>query len=149
MTSTSTISDPNYQQRVKTDFDAQQVMHTLDAKLISVGPGKVIIELAYQTNLTQQHGFLHAGIITTIIDTACGYAAFSLMPADAEVVSVEFKTNLLSPAKGDKLIAIGQVIKSGRTLSVCHGDAYMQIGDQQKLVAHMVATMMNVGGKTS
>lgn len=139
--------DPNFRQRISSSFEQQQVMQTLHAELCSVEPGIVRIELPYQASLTQQHGFLHAGIITTIIDSACGYAAFSLMPADAEVLSVEFKINLMAPAKGERLIAIGKVIKPGRTLTVVHGDAYMLIDGKQKPVTHMVGTMMCLRGR--
>ncbi len=139
--------DPAYQQRVQNSFRQQAVMQTLGARLLGVQSGQVEIQLPYQRAHTQQHGFLHAGIVTTILDSACGYAAFSLMPADAEVLSIEFKLNMLAPARGEQLIAIGQVIKSGRTVTVCHGDAYMLIDGQRKAVAHMVGTMMSVRGR--
>ncbi len=144
MTASFSVSNPAFRERVTASFTDQQVMHTLGARLMEIQPGRVVIELPYQQALTQQHGFLHAGIVTTVIDSACGYAAFTLMPADAEILSVEFKINLLSPARGEKLIAVGQVIKAGRNLTVCHGDAFMQNGDRQKPVAHMVGTMMAI-----
>ncbi len=147
MASPFTPENPDYRQRIVNSFAAQQAMQTLGATLQTIEPGKLSIALPYQSKLTQQHGFLHAGMIATVLDSACGYAAFTLMPADAEVLSVEFKINLLAPAKGDKLIAVGQVIKSGRNLTICQGDAYMLIGEQQKPVAHMVGTMMCLSGR--
>lgn len=148
MSHTFQPSNPHFQQRVIDSFAQQQVMQTLGAELTKVDAGLVRVELPYQPELTQQHGFLHAGIITTIIDSACGYAAFSLMPDNAQVLSVEFKINLMAPAKGERLIAIGKVIKPGRTLTIVHGDAYMLSNNKQKLVSHMVGTMMCLQDRT-
>ena len=93
----------------------------------------------------QQHGFVHAGIVTTLADTACGYAAFSLMPAKAGVLTTEFKVNLLAPAAGDRLVAIGRVVKPGRTLTVTQGEVHAESGAERRLVAIMTATLMAVG----
>src|SRR6185436_5559391 len=111
--------DPDFNVRVRESFARQRIMSTIRARLGRVEPGSVDIELAYDALLTQQHGFLHAGIIATIADSACGYAAFSLMPDDAAVLSIEFKTNMLAPADGERFIARGKVIKPGRTIMVC------------------------------
>lgn len=119
-------------------------METFGARLLRVAPGEVDLELPFRADLTQQHGFLHAGVITTIVDSACGYAAFSLMPADAAVLSIEFKLNLLAPAKGERLIARGRVLKPGRTITVCEGEAFMRTGSEERLVSTMTATMMTV-----
>ena len=136
--------DPMFESRVRASFARQQVMHTLGASLTLVAPGVVEIALPFHQDLTQQHGFLHAGIIGTILDSACGYAAFSLMPADKAVLSVEYKINLLAPAKGQNFIAKAQVIKTGRNLTVCTGEAFAYDQEKSKLVATMTATMMAV-----
>jgi uncharacterized protein (TIGR00369 family) len=122
-------------------------MQTLGATLTLVEPGVVEIELPYQAGLTQQHGFMHAGVVASALDSACGYAAFSLMPADAAVLSIEFKVNLLAPAQGERLIARGEVKRAGRTITVCTADAYMVEGERRKVVATMMATMMCVLGR--
>jgi uncharacterized protein (TIGR00369 family) len=135
--------DPNFATRVTASFARQQVMATIGARLAQVRPGEVEIELAFRTDLTQQHGYLHAGIVTTIIDSACGYAALSLMPAGAEVLSVEFKVNLLAPAAGERFIARARVVRAGRTITVCAGDLFASNGAEEKLVATMLATMFS------
>jgi uncharacterized protein (TIGR00369 family) len=122
-------------------------MGTLGARLLRVAPGEVDLELPYREDLTQQHGFLHAGVVTALMDSACGYAAFSLMPAGAGVLSVEFKVNLLAPAKGDALLARGRVLKAGRTISVCQAEGLMRSGEGETSVATMLATMMTVTGR--
>jgi uncharacterized protein (TIGR00369 family) len=111
--------DPAFEARVRASFTRQKVMGLIGAELTRVVPGQVEIELAFRDDLTQQHGFFHAGIVGTIADSAGGYAAYTLMPAEASVLSVEYKMNLLSPADGERLVASGQVLKSGRTLTVC------------------------------
>jgi uncharacterized protein (TIGR00369 family) len=128
--------------RIHQSFDQQQVMKLLDAKLIKITTGEVHIELPYDPKITQQNGYVHAGIITTVIDSACGYAAFSLMPPDSGVLAVEFKVNFLSPAKGEKFVAIGKVIKAGRTLTICSGEMHAINDSEMKLVALMQATMI-------
>jgi uncharacterized protein (TIGR00369 family) len=122
-------------------------MSTLGARLGRVEPGIVHIEMAYDTRLTQQHGFLHAGMIATIADSACGYAAFSLMPADAAVLTVEYKVNLLRPATGDRFIAEARVIRAGATITICTADVFAEDADGRKHIASMMATIMAVFDK--
>ena len=133
--------DPDFAARVRASFARQQIMATIGARLTDVLPGETEIELPYRPDLTQQHGYLHAGIVTAVIDSACGYAALSLMPAAAEVLSVEFKVNLLAPARGERFMARGRVVKAGRTITVCAGDLFAVGGAEEKLVATMLATM--------
>lgn len=140
-------ADPNYEPRVRESFGRQRVMDLFGAELATVEPGRVEITLPFRDDLTQQHGFVHAGVITAIVDSACGYAALSLMPADTAVLTVEYKVNLLSPAQGQFFTAVGRVTKAGATLMVCHGDVYARTGDSEKLVATMLATMMAVRGR--
>jgi uncharacterized protein (TIGR00369 family) len=127
--------DPGFEARVRASFQRQQVMATLGARLTRVAPGETDVELPFRSDLTQQHGFLHAGIVTTILDSACGYAAFSLMPADAAVLSIEFKTNLLAPARGELLVARARVVRAGRTITVCQADGVMMDGGREVHVA--------------
>ncbi len=115
------ISD--YQARVEDSFQQQQAMKTLGISLVGVIAGEVEFKLPFHAKLTQQHGFIHTGVISTALDSACGYAAFSLMPADAEVLTVEFKINLLSPAKGEYFTFIDKVIKPGKTITFAHEEA--------------------------
>lgn len=137
--------DPNFEERVRDGFARQAVMEHFGARLIRVEPGEVDIELDYDERLTQQGGFLHAGVVTTIADSACGFAAASLMPAGSDVLAVEFKMNLMRPAVGERFVAKGRVLKSGRTLSVCRGEVWAFADDgTQKEVAAMQATMFCV-----
>ena len=119
-------------------------MATIGARLARVAAGEVDIELDVRDELTQQHGFLHAGVLAAAADSACGYAALSLMPAGAAVLSVEFKINLLAPAAGDRIVARGRVIRAGRTVTVCWGEVAACTGETERLVATMVGTMMSV-----
>jgi uncharacterized protein (TIGR00369 family) len=107
----------------------------------------VDVHLPFRAGLTQQHGFLHAGAMTAVVDSACGYAALTLMPADAAVLSVEFKVNLLAPGKGDRVVARGRVLRSGRTLTTCTGDVFAVERGEERLVLTMLATMMAVRGR--
>lgn len=136
--------DPAYEPRVRASFERQRFMQTLGAQLVRVAPGEVDVELPVREALTQQHGFLHAGALATVADSACGYAALSLMPAGAAVLSVEFKINLLAPAAGDRVVARGRVIRAGKTVTVCWGEVTAYDGTSERLVATMVATMMTV-----
>lgn len=141
--------DADFAQRTRDSFARQPAMRTLGASLETVAPGRVVIVMAHAEHLTQQHGFLHAGMLSAALDSACGYAAFSLMPADAAVLTIEFKINLLAPARGPRLRIEGQVVKAGRTISVVEGRA-LQHGDDggdEKLVATMTATIMTVQGR--
>ncbi|MBX3572416.1 MAG: PaaI family thioesterase [Mesorhizobium sp.] len=123
-------------------------MSTIGAELTSVTPGIVEIEMPYSKALTQQHGFLHAGIISTALDSACGYAAYSLMPPDAAVLTIEFKLNMLSPGKGERFLFRGSVTKPGRTIIVADGQAYAYSADgEARLIATMTATMMTITGR--
>ena len=136
--------DPGFESRVRSSFNLQQLMKTISAKLVKVSPGEVHIEIPFQQELTQQNGFIHAGIITSIVDSACGYAAYTLMAATSGVLTVEYKINLLSPAIGERFVAIGRVKKPGRTLTVCEGDVFAHNEGEEKLVATMLATMMRL-----
>lgn len=113
-------------------------MATIGAQLADVAAGRVAITLAIEPRLSQQHGFLHAGVVVTVLDSACGYAALTLMPVEMEVLTAEFKVNLLAPAGGDSLVAEGQVVRAGRTLTVCRGDAFAE----GVHVATMLATII-------
>jgi uncharacterized protein (TIGR00369 family) len=139
-----TPQDPDFESRVRTSFDRQRFMATLGARLVRVAPGEVDVEVAAREDLVQQHGFLHAGVVSSAADSACGYAALSLMPAGAAVLSIEFKTNLLAPATGERIVARGRVIRAGRTVTVCWADVTAYAPGSERLVATMVATMMTV-----
>jgi uncharacterized protein (TIGR00369 family) len=139
--------DSKVEERVRASFARQALMETIGARMITVSPGEVVIELEFREDLTQQHGFVHAGVITAIVDSACGYAALSLMTPDSGVLTVEYKANFLSPAKGEKFIATGRVIKPGRTLTVCSGDVVAVDEGKERIVATMLATMMRLEEK--
>jgi uncharacterized protein (TIGR00369 family) len=141
--------DPDFDARVRRSFAAQRVMETIGARLARVAPGEVDIELPFRDDLTQQTGFLHAGIVSTILDSACGYAAFTLMPGDAQVLSIEFKVNLLAPAVGERVIARGRVVRAGRTISVCTADAFAVRDGAERHVSTMTATIMTVAPRES
>lgn len=141
-------TDGDFEQRVRSSYDRQRVMKTIGAELTRVGPGTVEIEMPYGEGFTQQHGFLHAGIISTALDSACGYAAYSVMPADAAVLTIEFKVNLLSPGRGARFLFRGSVTKPGRTIIVADGQAYAYDDEgNAKLIATMTATIMAVSGR--
>ena len=140
--------DSLYRQRVEDSCSLQGVMQTLGARLEKLEPGAVDIGLAWDRSLTQQHGFLHAGVVSTALDSACGYAAFSLMPEDAAVLTIEFKINLLAPAKGERFRMEGRVLKPGRTITVCEGRAYALQDQKETLIATMNCTLMTVMGRT-
>ncbi|HSE32010.1 MAG TPA: PaaI family thioesterase [Pyrinomonadaceae bacterium] len=134
----------SFVEEIQQSFARQSVMKLIGAELGEIEPGLVEITLPYRDDLAQQHGYLHAGIVTTIADSACGYAALSLMPVGSEVLSVEFKVNLLRPARGSHFLARGEVVKSGRTLTVVRGDVFGFSGDKKELIATMQGTMMCV-----
>ena len=139
--------DPDYERRVRASFARQRAMETLGARLVRVAPGEVEVGFEFQEEFTQQHGYLHAGVVTAMVDTACGYAALSLAEPGAEVLSVEFKLNLLSPAAGERFVARARVVRAGRNLTVCAGDLYVLKDDGgEKVVATMLGTMMTVRG---
>jgi uncharacterized protein (TIGR00369 family) len=132
---------------IRDSFARQTIMDTLGASLQSVEKGRVRIALPYAKHICQQHGFLHAGVVTTIVDSACGYAALSVMPAHSAVLTVEFKVNLMSPAMGERFIAEGRVVKAGRTLTVTQGEVIAVEGDKETTVAIITATMMRLEAK--
>lgn len=138
----------DFEDRIRASFARQQAMATIGAELTVVSPGTVEIEMPFSSSLTQQHGFLHAGIISTALDSACGYAAFSLMPENAGVLTIEFKVNLLAPGKGERFLFRGSVTKPGRTIIVADGEAYAFGTDgEARLIATMTGTMMTVTGR--
>ena len=119
-------------------------MALIGGKLTGVSPGEVTIQLPFREELTQQHNFLHGGIVTTAVDSACGYAALSLMPADSAVLTIEYKVNFMSPAAGERIIASGRVTRPGRTITVCTGNVFAVNKGHEKLIATMLATMMRM-----
>jgi uncharacterized protein (TIGR00369 family) len=139
---------PNIEQRIRDSFDRQGLMRTLRAELVHVAPGEVHIQMPFHAGISQQHGFVHAAALTAIADSACGYAAFTLMPPGAEVLSVEFKVNFLKPAMGDAFVAIGKVRQAGRKLTVCQGEARAIRGHEERLCLVMQATMIATDTKT-
>ena len=139
--------DPNFAARVRESFARQGAMRTIGAVLGDVQPGYCAIELAPGPAISQQHGFVHAGIVAAIVDSAGGYAGFTLFPADASVLTVEFKLNLLAPAQGERLVAEGFVVKSGRTLTITRGEVHAIDGPRRTLVALMQQTLMTMHGK--
>jgi uncharacterized protein (TIGR00369 family) len=135
--------NPDFENAVRANFARQQIMQLIGAELGAVEPGTVEIVLPYRADLTQQDGYIHAGVLTTVADSAAGYAAFSLMPAGASVLSVEFKVNLLRPARGQSFVARAEVVKAGRTLTVVRADVFgVDENDQRELVASLQGTMM-------
>lgn len=143
-------ADPDYAARVRDSFARQAAMTLIGAELVELAPGRIAMTLAHSDRVTQQHGFIHAGIVSTALDSACGYAAATLMPADAGVLTIEFKVNLLAPARGPLLRVEGRVTKAGRTISVADGQAWQphpsRPGEDQ-LVATITATLMTVTGR--
>ena len=134
--------DPDFEARVRASFTRQAAMESLGITILRLQAGEIELAMPYNAAFTQQHGFMHAGIITTALDSACGYAAFSLMPAEAGVLTIEFKTNLLAPAKGELFTFHGHVLKPGRIITVCEAQAFAHDGGSSKLVASMTATLM-------
>jgi uncharacterized protein (TIGR00369 family) len=134
--------DPQIVKRCRDSFSRQPMMATIGASVRAVDAGVVELEMPFDGKLTQQHGFMHAGAITTLCDTACGFAALSLMPEDAAVLTTEFKVNLLSPAKGERFVAVGRVVRPGKKLMVCLGEVFAEDDGKRKQVALMTATMM-------
>jgi uncharacterized protein (TIGR00369 family) len=141
--------DPAFDERVRASFGRQGAMRTIGAALAQVEPGRVVVELPWREDLTQQHGFLHAGMVAAALDTACGYAASTLMPADAGVLTIEYKINLLAPAQGERFRMEGLVIKPGRTISVTEGRAFAVHEGREKLIATMAATLMTITGRAA
>ena len=139
------LRDPAAIDRMKAGFAAQGAMKTLGATVEHVAPGAVTLAMPFRDDLTQQHGFIHAGIITTVLDSACGFAAFTLMEEGAEVLTAEFKSSFLAPARGNRFRFEGRVLKAGRTLTFTEGRAVAIAEDgQETLISTMTATMMSV-----
>jgi uncharacterized protein (TIGR00369 family) len=139
--------DPDFEARVRASFARQGAMRLIGAELSEVAPGYCAIALAPRPDIAQQHGYVHAGMVSTIVDTAGGYAGFTLFPADSSVLTVEFKVNLVAPAQGDRLLAEGFVVKPGRTLVITRGEVHAERGGTRTLVALMQQTLIVLHGK--
>jgi uncharacterized protein (TIGR00369 family) len=139
--------DPGYERRVHDSFSRQGLMKHLGARLAEVKPGHVEIRAAHRDELTQQHGYFHAGVSGSLADSACGYAAYTLMPANASVLTVEYKMNLLAPADGEELIARASVVRSGKTLKICMADVFVRKDEAETHCATVLATIMCLPGK--
>lgn len=146
MTTSFQPSDPHYARRVRESFARQRFMRHIGAALTGLSPGRCEIQIDYRPELTQQHGYFHAGIIGTLADNAGGYAALSLMPAGQEVLTVEYKLNLLRPGEGERLISRGAVVKAGRTLTITRVDVFNVKNSVETLAATALLTMMGVSG---
>ncbi|RDD62455.1 PaaI family thioesterase [Ferruginivarius sediminum] len=142
-------ANPDFEARTRASFDRQKIMHLIGAEMTDVAPGYTAIALPFREDLTQQHGFFHAGATSTIADSAGGYAAFTLFPADASVLTAEFKINLLAPASGTRVIAEGRVIKPGRTLTTCDIEVHAEQADgSRKLIAKGLQTLARLGHRS-
>jgi uncharacterized protein (TIGR00369 family) len=140
--------DAKFERRVRESFGRQGLMKHLGAELAVLGPGHTEIHVPFRAELTQQHNYFHAGVSGTIADSACGYAAYTLMPADSTVLTVEYKMNLLAPADGEKLVARARVLRSGKTLKICAADVYVEKDGAEIHCATMLATIMCLPGKS-
>ena len=143
--------DKNFRAKVEDSFSRQQAMTTIGCSIANLEPGRIELRFPFDEKLTQQHGFIHAGILSTVMDSACGYAAYSLMSEDSAVLSVEFKINLLLPARGEEFRVVGGVVRPGKTITVCDAEAFAISDGREKLVSRMTGTMMavNNGGEIS
>lgn len=140
-------ADPDFEERVRDSFQRQGIMELIGAELSLVAPGQVEIELPFRDDLTQQHGFFHAGATSTVADSAGGYAAFSLFPREASVLTVEYKINLVAPAQGERLRAVGRVLRPGRTLTLCDLEVFAVEAGGSKLCAKGLQTIMRLDGR--
>ena len=138
------VQDPDYEARVRRTFANQPALGTFGITLARIEPGALELRMLYDARLSQQNGFLHGGVVSDALDTACGLASYTLMPAQADILTVEFKINLLAPAKGQTFRFVGNVVKPGRTLVVSEGHAYASDGGREKLIATMSATMITM-----
>ena len=138
------VQDPDYEARVRRTFANQPALGTFGITLARIEPGALELRMLYDARLSQQNGFLHGGVVSAGLDTACGLASYTLMPAHADILTVEFKINLLAPAKGQTFRFVGNVVKPGRTLVVSEGHAYASDDGREKLIATMSATMMTM-----
>jgi uncharacterized protein (TIGR00369 family) len=145
--STPIPKDPSFETRIRASFDKQGLMNTLGASLMRVAPGAVDIALSPGPAVSQQHGFVHAGAVAAIADTAAGYAALTLMPPGAGVLTTEFKINLVAPASGERILARGRIVRAGRTLTLAQSEVFSETAGQAKLVALLTATLMTVEGR--
>ena len=145
--STLIPKDPAFQARIQASFDKQGLMSTLRASILHMAPGAVDIALMASPSVSQQHGFVHAGAVAAIADTAAGYAALSLMPPGAGVLTTEFKINLVAPAAGERVVARGRVIKAGRTLTLAQTEVFSETAGEERLVALLTATLMTIEGR--
>lgn len=134
--------NPDYRAVATATFERQSAMQSLGIAIARLEPGETDLAMPHSAALTQQNGFIHAGVITAGLDTACGIAAFTLMPADTDILTVEFKTNLLAPARGERFIFRARVVKPGRTLTVCEARAFAAHGGTENLIATMTGTLM-------
>jgi uncharacterized protein (TIGR00369 family) len=141
--------NPDYRSIATDTFERQHAMRTLGISIARLEPGEVELAMAYSSDFTQQNGFVHAGIITAGLDSACGIAAFTLMPVGSDILTVEFKTNLLAPARGQRFAFRATVVKPGRTLTVCEGRAYAEHEGVETLVATMTGTLMALPRRAS
>ena len=138
------VQDPDYEERVRRTFANQPALGTFGITLARIEPGALELRMLYDARLSQQNGFLHGGVVSAALDTACGLASYTLMPAQADILTVEFKINLLAPAKGQTFRFVGNVVKPGRTLVVSEGHAYASNDGREKLIATMSATMITM-----
>jgi uncharacterized protein (TIGR00369 family) len=141
-------ADSEFESRVRESFARQGLMKHLGAEIVELTAGRVVIRVPFREELTQQHNYFHAGVSGAIADSACGYAAYSLMPADSSVLTVEYKLNLLAPADGDRLTARARVLRSGKTLKICAADVYAEKKGDEVHCATMLATIMCLSGKS-
>jgi uncharacterized protein (TIGR00369 family) len=145
--STLIPKDTAFRARIQASFDKQGLMSTLGASILHIAPGAVDIALLASPSVSQQHGFVHAGAVAAIADTAAGYAALSLMPPGAGVLTTEFKINLVAPAAGERVVARGRVVKAGRTLTLAQTEVFSDTAGQEKLIALLTATLMTIEGR--
>jgi len=141
------LRDVEYQRRVRESFDRQGLMKHLGAELVSLEPGGAVIRVPFRGELTQQHGYFHAGVTGAVADSACGCAAYTLMGAEDSVLTVEYKINLLAPADGEELVARARVVRSGKTLKVCMADVFVRKAGAENHCATVLATIMCMAGK--
>jgi len=142
------VSDPHYERRVRESFSRQGLMKHLGARLTELKPGMAELRAGFREELTQQHGYFHAGVSGSLADVACGYAAYTLMPEDSSVLTVEYKINLMAPAAGEELIARARVVRSGKTLKICTADVFARKGETETHCATVLATIMCLAGKS-
>ena len=140
--------DPEFEARVRESFERQPFMSTIGASLAKVEPGRVEIAVPYSPHVTQQHGFVHGGVVGTIADNAAGYAAYTLMAAEDSVLTVEYKVNLLAPAQGERVLARAEVMRPGRTLTIVRSDVYSEAAGREALCATAVVTLIRLAGKS-